>query len=755
MTGKIHLNSIFGIIVALIVFRVKELRRQRELRGRRKNRSKTAPSPKHNVFSSSTDSSVSTRRKSPPKKPKLTKQSEAFGPITPTTRSPNGRAFLCSTPKISKCGDEIDARGRGEIGLEHTTPVRGWLRMGDKRHRSNGADEVEGGRIGNYRYESTERQSVCELNRGAVLVLGQSKDKQAHSWKVQKEGEAPEVDLSYTGRKSEFSSREKDKQYILKGGIEKVKKGRDANSNGARLRQRELSKANEVDREKERHLRWYHKQLQQFIPSSSSSPIHLLSPSTYPSSSSSYSTRGSVSHLSISSLMSHGLEEVLDGYTARSEVRVDGNRGRVLSPSGEIQLQTETSSVSSNINKEDAHGDSGGVWRNPRVCLEGMLAGFGQERNKNKRRSSEERQRKTERGQAGMEGGERKWAWMANGTTGVIPKDFEAQLSHSCDSQDRLEVGVAGLDASDDAADGVWSTEKGEAAQKGCLLSAHSNNLVSHPPFEPPHQRAPAERPLSPPCEDISTLLTSDVLSDISFESKHIRCSPEAAPSSSHREKELWFDATVSKRSFLHAQSATLPLTTSMTPPEHLNKLPENPAHTQVHNHLEIKMMVSPQNETQTNSFSSIMDPLSISQLQVDRQAATVSFLQGDNSNAEVSPLKNESGKDSKWEEVVNVAQDENVGLQLCFVELPQVKTHHPLVSMSATNHTERKQDIQLTSCNTGKYKFHRCVCVCVCVLKQVCAEPLLFSCIQVFLKVTWAPYRTNRGVRNKHHRLY
>ncbi|XP_030593526.1 kinesin-like protein KIF24 isoform X2 [Archocentrus centrarchus] len=694
--------------------RVKELRRQRGLRGRRRNRSKTATSPKHNLFSSTTDSSVSTRGKSPPKKPKLTRQSEAFGPTTTITRSPVGSAFLCSTPKISKCGDEADARSREKIGLEHIAPVRGWLRMGDKRHRSNGADKLEGGRIGNDGYESTERQSVCEQSPGAVLVLGQPKDKQAHSWKVQKEGEAREADLSYTERKSEFCSREEEnEQHILKGGIEKGQKSRDANSKGERLRHRELPNANERDKERERHLRWYHKQLQQFIPSSVSSSIHLSSPSTYPSSSSPSSTRGSVFNLSISSHMSHSLEQVLDGYTARSEVRADGNRGRVLSPSGEIQLQTETSSVSSNINEEDAHGDSDGVWKNSRVSLEGMQAGFGQERSKSEKRksleaSTEERQRRKEMGPAGMEEGEGRWVWVANRAAGVIPKNFEAQLSRSCDSQDRLEVGVTGLDVSDDPADGVQSTEKGGAAQKGCLLSAHNNsngnNLISNPPFEPPHQRAPAERPLSPPCEHISTLLTSDMLSDVSFESKHPRSIPDAAPSNSHREKELWFNATVNKRPFLHVQSATLPLTTSITPPEPLNKLPENPAHTQVHNHSDVKMIASPQNETQADSFSSIMEPLSISQLQVDRQVATVSFLQGENSNTKVSPLKNESGKENKRDEVEKVVEDENVGLQLCFVELPQVKTHHHPLSdtMTDTNHTEGKQDIQVTNCYTG-----------------------------------------------------
>nr|XP_004544746.1 kinesin-like protein KIF24 isoform X2 [Maylandia zebra] len=686
--------------------RVKELKRQGGLRGRRRNRGKTAASPNQNLFSSTTGSTVSSRGKSPPKKPKLTRQSDSFGPTTPTTRSPVRSAFLCSTPKNTKCGEEANARRRGEIRLEHISPVRGWLRIGDKRHRRNEADELGGGRTGNDSLKTMERQSVSQqspravLESGhqqsprAVLVSGQPKDKRV--WKVQKEGEAHENDSFFTESKSDSCFREEEhEQHAMKGGIKKGGENGDANSKGEGIIQRGLPKANERDKERERHLRWYHKQLQQFMPSSASLSSQLSSPSIYPSPSS--STQPSVSHLSISSRANHGLELVLDGCTTRSEDRVNGNRGQVFSPSAEILLQTETSSISNNISEEGANGDTGGVGENSRASLEGTWTGFEQEMSRNEKRrsleaASEERQRRKERRPAGVERGEGRWVWMSNGTAGAVCFDTsETQLCHSSDSQDRLEVGVAGLNTSDDPADGVWNAGKGGAAQKGCLLSAHMNNegnsLISYPP---------AEQSLSPDCEHTSTLLTPVMLSAASFESKCTRVIPEAVQSNTQREKELWFLANPGKL------PATLPSTTSITPTEPL-KPPENPAHTQLHNHSEVKKLVLPQNETQVDSFSSIMEPLSISQLQVDQQAATISFLRGDNKNTSLSPL-NDNREYNKWEEMEEVVEDENTGLQLSFVELPQAKTHYPPLSdtTTATNHTEGKQDIHLSNCYTG-----------------------------------------------------
>uniref|UniRef100_A0AAQ6IHG5 Kinesin motor domain-containing protein n=1 Tax=Anabas testudineus TaxID=64144 RepID=A0AAQ6IHG5_ANATE len=247
--------------------RVKELRRQGAVRGGR--RGKTLPSPKHNL--SYSNSSGGTRGKSPPKKAKLGRQREEFGPTSPTTMMPTGEAILCSTPKNSTWGEETSPRGIKSIGLEHITPVRGWLGTVDKREMMERRGEQKDRGRENKR---TDSHSVTR----AGLVLGQTTS----------EGVVPKGNLSFTRRKSVFSHREKEQnqQSTMKvekeGGRKWIERQRQVKSSRATCREvemqndRHVKKADEKDKEKERHLRWYHEQLQQFMPSSG----HLLSPSS-------------------------------------------------------------------------------------------------------------------------------------------------------------------------------------------------------------------------------------------------------------------------------------------------------------------------------------------------------------------------------------------------------------------------------------------------------------------------------------------
>ncbi|XP_069555487.1 kinesin-like protein KIF24 [Brachyistius frenatus] len=719
--------------------RVKELKGQSGPRGRR--RGKTVPSTKHSLTNNSRSRSVGTRGKSPPKRPKLERQSETFGPTTPTNRSPIGGAILCSTPKNSKCGEETNARDRKGIGLEHVTPVRGWLRMGNKRHGSNEAGEREGKSIENETDGSPGFHSVSEQSVRAGLLLGQPVDQQLHLWESQKHGVANEGNSSFTVREPGFYHMEKDNpQRILKEErteerqwIElrrQVETRRDKSSEVER--ERDFQKADERNKERERHLKSYHEQLQQFIPSSSSSSFHLSSTSTCPSlststqdslsSSVSPSSLQHSSRLSASAHMYHSLVDVLDACKARVEIRADGNRGKQPHPSGEIHLQTESSVVYSD--NTDTSGDCGCVGEDWRVSLERTEARFEQERAESERRSvdatGEASVRRDDSRPTGMEAGERRWAWMAaketepaNRMTRAIPANVEAQLSYSCDSKNRRELSVEGLDASDSAADGVWSAEQGGAADG--LASAHSNSLFSYPSFDSALLKAPAERPLSPTCKRTKAFLTTDKLGNVSLELKHVKCNAnilplplkntsETLPSNSHTGKKLLSAAVnASGRQLSHAQSTTLPLTTSITqigfkvPVEPLKKLPENPPYTQVHSHSDIKAKMSPlpQDETSADSHSNIMDPLSISLLQVDQQAATASFLQGENSNTSLCPLEKDRWEERKVcltcaEMVGKVLEDEDVELRLSCLELPQAKTHQPTTSdtMRATNHS-------------------------------------------------------------------
>ncbi|XP_044053578.1 uncharacterized protein LOC122876847 isoform X2 [Siniperca chuatsi] len=638
--------------------RVKELRGQGRLRGGR--RGKTIPSPKCNLSnsnSSSGGSSIGIRGKSPPKKSKLGRQREA------STRLTTGGAILCSTPKNSRWGEEINAKARKGIGLEQITAVRDLLGMGDKREGRKRAGGREGRRRERYGGTDSAGHSIGDQNVGAGLVLGQATDEQLHWWEVQS--------------KSGFYHREKENQQsTLKGGREEerrrieqrsqVESSRDTCSKVERLRGKDLQKIDEKDKERERHLRQYHQQLQQFAYSSASSSVHLFSPSTCPSFSSSNeaslsssvspiscsSFRQNSSHLSVSALLYHGLEEVLDAYRARVEVRADGNRGQLsFFPSGEICLQPETSPSYNKNKNEVGHGGIGEDWR-----VSWAEARFGQDRGKSERRSlkatgeGEVSVRGEDLRPAGMEGGgERMWAWVAtteteqgDRMTGTMQADGEEPVSYNCDSEDRREVG------------GVWGTEERDGADSHSLVSTHSNNdsncLFNHPPVESPHQQAPAERPLSPACK---------------------------------------------------------------IPAEPLNILSENPAYTQVHNHPEVnaKMSVLPQEETYTDSLSYIMDPLSISLLQVDHQAATVSFLQGELNNTSLCLFENDRGEDNRREVekerltcapmAGKVVEDEDVEFCLSLLEQPQTQTNCPPTSdtMTATNHSQQRKDMCCATC--------------------------------------------------------
>lgn len=320
-----------------------------------------------------------------------------------------------------------------------------------------------------------------------------------------------------------------------------------------------------------------------------------------------------------------------------------------------------------------------------------------------------------------MERGEMRWAWVATTETeladrmaGAMAPDVEEEVSNNCDSEDRREVGQEGMDAS------VWSTEEGDGYS---LVSAHSTNesFFNYPPEESPHQRAPAERPLSPACEHTNAHLTPKRFNDLSLVSKHTtnimrpplqNAHQGASLSSSSKETEPQFAAN----NFSDGQLTSLHLTTfitqngSKTCAEHLKKLSENLADVQVHNQTEVKakMAFLPQEET---SLSYIMDPLSMSLLDVDQQAATASFLQGEQSNNSSCPLENErKGHEREVEkERLTCAEmegkglkDEDVKFNLSLLELPSTSD-----IMTAANHTKQ---IKESYCGIGKCVSYVCL---------------------------------------------
>nr|XP_046243488.1 uncharacterized protein LOC124058362 isoform X2 [Scatophagus argus] len=663
--------------------------RVKELRGggggfRGGRRDRTVHSPKRSLSNSNSSrgpSSVGTREKGSPKKPKLWRQRQTFGPTTPSSSLATGGEILCSTPKSRKWGEKTSTRARKAIGLEQITPIRGLLGINNKRESRDRASGREGRRRETYGGTDSAGHSTGDQNIGTGMKGGEEGERR---W-IEQRGQA--------------------------------ENSIDACGEGGRLGEGDLQKAHERDKERERHLKRYHQQLQQFTPTSaSSSDHHLFSSSTCGSSSSSSNqdSLSSSSCVSASALVYHDFEEFLDAHRASAEVRTGGNRGQLSSfLSEEICVQTETSPCCKKNKDEVGHGDSGGISEDWRVSLKGAEAGFGQVRSKNERMrslmptgESKVRVRKGDLRPAGMkQEGERRWAWVAtteteqtNRMTGARPAGVEPQVSCNRDS----EVGEEGLDASYVSADGVWSTEEQEGADGYAVVSTHSNDgsnsLFNPPPVESSHQRAPAERPLSPPCEHTNTLLTPSKLSDLSLprcKASNILPLPmqnaqQGVPSISCGEKEEWFTTKGNKGKVSNAQLSTLSHNNSITwngckiPALSLtdNILSENRAD-------KARMSVVTQGETSTDCLSYIMDPLSISLLQVDQQAATDSFLQGEQNNSSICPLENEMNE-SKVEE------GEDIEFHLSLLDLPQAKTHCPPKSdsMTATNHPERKQDV-------------------------------------------------------------
>ncbi|XP_074525839.1 uncharacterized protein LOC141790100 [Halichoeres trimaculatus] len=270
-----------------------------------------------------------------------------------------------------------------------------------------------------------------------------------------------------------------------------------------------------------------------------------------------------------------------------------------------------------------------------------------------------------ERRPAGLEGMRgRGWAWLPGCMTGVRPAAKEAQVSYNCDSEQRREVGEGGSESSDVSAEGVWSNEEHE--------SNDSCGYSTRPVVEMSNHRAPAERPLSPGCEHAITSLTPNKPSELPFRSNHIRwTSRDLHPST---QSSVTAEPSRSKEDLLFAADANKrQLSNAALPPE--------------------------------DSFNCIMEPLSISLLQVDQQAATTSFLQGASKGSSPCPLGNEVRKCSRrvnvhaacLDRAIRVGGEGEFGLSL--LEMPQVKTHCPPISNPITSSTtEGRQEISGTT---------------------------------------------------------
>lgn len=527
-------------------------------------------------------------------------------------------------------------RAKKGIGLQQISPVRGSLVVRDTRQnrqseskrddRERDTNEETHGRTG-YQPEYGQKTEVCQATAEKL-----------YSWKGPKD-EAAKRPVETTG---------------------------DAQGEVERTRENNFQKLDERNKEREKHLKQYHQQLQQFVlPSDSSSDR--LSPSACLSVS--LSNQSSLpSFVSPSSNLSDqmypGFEEVLNVYKARAELTL---------PHGEISVQSETSPCSG-ANRAGP-GDSG---QDLLVSFQRTVEGFGEERGKSEKRRTQEA---TDQGVVGvqaadwrlaeMEKEEIRWTRMteqADRLSAAMLRDRGKAVSHNYDSGENAEVGPKGMDA---PVDGVFSTEQG-----GCC-GLGKNEPFGYAPAETEHQQAPAERPLSPDCQHADGLQPPDKFCDLSMKSKHTACMPLLLPnpqqvvSTKYRQDKEPLPAANARGREL----TTLPLDGCKVPVESLS------AQVDAHPEVKAKMSVVPQEETAAVSVSHIMDPRSL--LEVDQQAATASLRQGEQSNPSFCPAER---KDDKWEG----GKGSLICLEETHMETQQVKVLSPTVSdaMTATNLT-------------------------------------------------------------------
>ncbi|XP_034026286.1 uncharacterized protein LOC117510606 [Thalassophryne amazonica] len=150
----------------------------------------------------------------------------------------------------------------------------------------------------------------------------------------------------------------------------------------------------------------------------------------------------------------------------------------------------------------------------------------------------------------------------------------------------------------------------------------------------------------------------------------------------------------------------------------------ENLAQPHVHSNTEVNpnMSASPQAEIVSDSTNSIMDPLRVSLLQVDQEAATCSFIQGEQSITSICLLVKATGADytteveeehlSYAEMERNVVKEKNEEFSL--LELAEAKNYHiPTSNITAANNCpEPKKEMYDTH---QFYEIGKCFCKLFC----------------------------------------
>lgn len=361
----------------------------RRQKGQGGSRSKTMSSKQNlSISVSCNEASAVTRGKSPPKRPKLGRQGDDFVPDSSISSLTTEDAVFCSTPKNSSC-----ARARIGTGLEQLTPIKGFLEISVQRESPGRKD---GGK---------EKDQIETSNHNQYIRAGTDLEK-CHLQDIQE--------------KLEFSEREVEKE---RGNLNKKTGWKDQGHEENRdtcpeiERQGETRSQKAEQKEKEKHLKQYHQQLQQLIPSFDSSSEHLLSPSTCQYFSCSYQdpqfSTSPPRHSSQYSVSAQA-ETDSDAFGCMPDFETY-NRGHMSS------FTTEGLCMHNKDKREVGHSALRDTSKDSRVLLDDRKSKYGKERGNVEKQSTltprDEEQfilRKEYRRPVRMEsGGKRRKAWVA------------------------------------------------------------------------------------------------------------------------------------------------------------------------------------------------------------------------------------------------------------------------------------------------------------------------------------------------------
>ncbi|RVE68157.1 hypothetical protein OJAV_G00088960 [Oryzias javanicus] len=466
--------------------RVKELKRKgdaMEKRGR-----KTKSSYKQNLIHSNCSTASS------PVKTKLAKQSTPLCSYPSTSRLHPGGALLHSTPKNNRCVEKGQVTEKQRVGFHH---VRGWLGLDEMKHQYKSADEEEGTGIKN---KSADSCLVWENSIRPVMVLRQQTEKNQHV------GETCTGCTACSKGELGFHNREKTESHMWttqgreEGEIQWVspriqwERSPEIVSVLQTQNERDLQRP---DDEKKMHLRQYHQQLQQFVPSSVQFFSSSMCPNTTFQPDSPYS--------SVETSVKH---EICTNPNDRNDVDKRWGVDELWGPALE------------RINTKQY------LFEKDKRSMIGL--------------KQEAKIRKEDSEPTGMEEEDQMWVW--EGVTnrelakeGANPTSKEPQRSYHCDSDERRKVGVERLHVSCVPHNAVWSNR--QRGNVTCLVDVLTKNNS---------KQTQAEKPFSPSSDHTDTTKLLE-----------LQDNAEMAPLGHGRENKLRFDSFQSRKECLQSQSTT------------------------------------------------------------------------------------------------------------------------------------------------------------------------------------------------------